>query len=383
MASDPIRRYLRLDAMRALAAVAVMGYHVVAREGGGLAPLDGLFEHGYRGILVFFVLSGFLVARPFVRGGVAVDGYLVRRMARLLPAYLVALVGITLLTGDRQFPDHPLSYLLFLQNYDPSLLANGSLAATWTLQLEVQFYLLLPLLMGVLVLVDRGRGRLGLVILVLAGVISMLVHVVLGVSPDPTVSSVGSLSLPAMFWAFVPGIVVAWILVHHPAAGVALSGRIGVVVAMAAIAVGWLGSAVSPLGLAVQDTLLACGVALLLPAMLRDRTGAATTGRARPATMLDLGARFGRDASYPFYLWHLAVILVAFQLGLRGWPAFAVVLVGATAIGLASHRAIEAPAMRVGARWAERLARRGAERSAAPAPVVATARPATLTQDAG
>ena len=369
--------------MRALAAIAVMGYHVVAREGGGLAPLDGLFQHGYRGILVFFVLSGYLVARPFVRGGVAVDGYLVRRMARLLPAYLVALVGITLLTGDQHFPEHPLSYLLFLQNYDPTLLATGSLAATWTLQLEVQFYLVLPLLMGALVLADRGRGRLGLVILVLAGVSSMLVHVGLGIHPDATLSAVGSLTLPAMLWAFIPGIVLAWIMVHWPAAGHAASGRMGASVALVAIAVGWFGSADNPMGVAVQDILLACGVALLLPAMLRDPGQATATSRFGPAVAIDLGARFGRDASYPFYLWHLAVILIAFQLGLRGWTAFAVVLLGATAIGLASHRLVEAPAIRLGARWAERLSRRSAQSEVAAVPAAATPRPAPMAPDVG
>ena len=151
---------------------------------------------------------------------------------------------------------------------------------------------------------------------------------------------------------------------------------------MAAIAIGWFGSAVSPIGLAVQDILLACGVALLLPALLRDPTPAVATSRVRSA-VVDLGARFGRDASYPFYLWHLAVILVAFQLGLRGWPAFAVVLVAATAIGLTSHRIVEAPAMRLGARWAERLSRRGPTAPAVPVPVVTTPRPAPLVRDVG
>ena len=188
-----------------------------------------------------------------------------------------------------------------------------------------------------------------------------------------------------MLWAFVPGIVLAWVLVHWPSAVAAVAGWVGVAFAMVALSVGWLGSAMSPIGLAIQDILLACGVALLLPALLRDPTGttATTTSRVRPAVVVDLGARFGRDASYPFYLWHLGVILVVFQLGLRGWPAFAVVLVGATAVGLASHRIVEAPAMRLGARWAERLSRRGTKNPPTAVPSVTTARPVPLARDVG
>jgi peptidoglycan/LPS O-acetylase OafA/YrhL len=137
------------------------------------------------------------------------------------------------------------------------------------------------------------------------------------------------------------------------------------------------------MGVALQDVLLAGGVALLLPALLRDPGPATTTSRVGLAAVIDLGARFGRDASYPFYLWHLAVVLIAFQLGLRGWPAFAVVLVGATAIGLVSHRMVEAPGMRLGARWAERLALRGTHGAAASVPVVTTPHQPPLVQDVG
>jgi len=100
------------DALRASAALGVLGYHVMAAGGGTLEPLDALFAHGFRGVVVFFVLSGYLVSRPFMVRRVALPGYLLRRAARIMPAYLVALVGITLLTGDRLFPTHPLAYYL-------------------------------------------------------------------------------------------------------------------------------------------------------------------------------------------------------------------------------------------------------------------------------
>ena len=57
-----------------------MGFHLSALQ---LGPLEGVFANGYRGVVVFFVLSGFLVARPFVAGPVPVGRYLLRRGARV------------------------------------------------------------------------------------------------------------------------------------------------------------------------------------------------------------------------------------------------------------------------------------------------------------
>ncbi|HEY0444483.1 MAG TPA: hypothetical protein VGC90_09690, partial [Candidatus Limnocylindrales bacterium] len=45
------------------------------------------------GVMIFFALSGYLLYGPFVRGPVAVAPYLVRRIARIMPAYLVAAFG--------------------------------------------------------------------------------------------------------------------------------------------------------------------------------------------------------------------------------------------------------------------------------------------------
>ena len=95
--------------------------------------------------MLFFAFSGYLIYRPFVMGDVDLRRYAVHRLRRIVPAYLLALVGVTLLTGDRTFLEQPLTYLLFLQNYDLALW-QGFLGVSWTLVLEVLFYLTLPVI---------------------------------------------------------------------------------------------------------------------------------------------------------------------------------------------------------------------------------------------
>jgi len=163
-------RIERLDALRGLAAIMVMAHHTVYDGIWDMGPLRDVAYEGYRGVMVFFVLSGFLVALPFLRGPVGMRGYVVRRGARIVPAYVVALVGITLLSGDRQFLDDPPRFLLFLQNYDLGSFQRF-LPVSWTLAIEVQFYVVLPLFawaIGRFVGATRSRLR------IVAGVLGVI-----------------------------------------------------------------------------------------------------------------------------------------------------------------------------------------------------------------
>src|SRR5438093_11512136 len=104
-----------LDAVRAIACAMVVLCHVSVYAGNG--ELAGLKN----GVMLFFALSGYLLYRPFVTGRVDLGRYGIARTARIIPAYIVALVGLTLITGDRSFVDRPLTYMTFLQDYDQSL----------------------------------------------------------------------------------------------------------------------------------------------------------------------------------------------------------------------------------------------------------------------
>lgn len=163
---------------------------------GGGKQLVGL----QNGVMLFFCLSGYLLYRPFVRGQVVLRDYVRNRAARIVPAYLVALIGVTALSGDRMFLEKPLTFLLLAQNYDPSTW-QGFLGVSWTLVLEVQFYATLPVIALVV-----ARSPLRLAVL---GAASFLVVVILamqswGVDPRLVTST-----YPAMLWAFVPGMLLA------------------------------------------------------------------------------------------------------------------------------------------------------------------------------
>ncbi len=124
-------RYLvELDGLRGLAALTVMLEHT-------WAPFSGM---GVTGVWLFFILSGYLLTQPFVnKPERAVDvnyvcGYLVRRLGRILPMYLVVLV---VAYGFTDNTPALVEHILFLD-------AAGHF---WTVTQELAFYLFLPLFM--------------------------------------------------------------------------------------------------------------------------------------------------------------------------------------------------------------------------------------------
>ena len=147
-------RFPLVDALRAIAALLIVGYHV-AFVSGGLGPegtgpwLSGLNV----GVPLFFVISGFLLYRPWVATRLAATAppstrvYALRRALRILPAYWVALVLIVLLLGREGVFEWPgvLVYLGLAQAYDPTRFTGG-IGQAWTLTVEVAFYAALPLL---------------------------------------------------------------------------------------------------------------------------------------------------------------------------------------------------------------------------------------------
>lgn len=152
-----------VEGLRALAASAVVVYHavtLVGRDGAGriytpVAVLD-------MGVSVFFVISGFLIYRPFVaaatagRAPLAAHRFWWRRVLRIVPAYWTALSVLWLL-GWVQLGDEPWRFYLFLQIYD-AYTTLGGIVPAWSLNTEMTFYLLVPV-WALLVRRVLGRGR--------------------------------------------------------------------------------------------------------------------------------------------------------------------------------------------------------------------------------
>lgn len=147
-------RFPALDGYRALAALMVVVTHVGFATGyvttGG--PLGALASRMDFGVTLFFLLSGFLLYRPWVTA--SLDGskpsvltYAKRRAVRVWPAYLVALVIIFSLLPQAGSPPPKVWAVnaIFGQIYADGYLVEG-FTQTWSLATEVSFYLALPFL---------------------------------------------------------------------------------------------------------------------------------------------------------------------------------------------------------------------------------------------
>ena len=155
-------RFPMLDGVRAIAALSIVVLHVSDRSGFSQHEIAGALTARLNvGVALFFVLSGFLLYRPFVaaridgRPASTVAHYLRRRALRILPGYWVAL-AVTAGVGWVAFALGWWRYAFFLQPYNIYSLFSG-INPAWTLAIEVLFYISLPL--WVVVARRRLAGR--------------------------------------------------------------------------------------------------------------------------------------------------------------------------------------------------------------------------------
>ncbi len=379
------RRDQALDGLRALAALSVLAFHVWLyrvdrpQTGDARGPLDhALFEMNL-GLVCFFVLSGFLLYRGFARAALGGERradtrrYAVRRMARIVPAYYVCLAGCLILFAlvgydaiTPQAGELPV-FLVFGQNFSMSTIMQAN-PVTWTLAVEVAFYIVLPLI-GALAFV-LGPRRIGLQAAMLVGLIAVTVrwnHVVI----DNGWNDIARKALPAYIGHFALGMLVALWIEHRRLAGRDALGA-GATAVLAA-----LGAAIV-IGLAtVHETAFQMGGTRLVLGNLPAALGfaliiaAVTAGRGRSVGWLAAPplAAIG-VVSYGIYLWHLPLLLVIRQAGALPeplLPRMLVVLTASITAGWLSWRLVEAPAIG----WASARTRRGvrgAPAQTAPAP---------------
>lgn len=159
------RTYPGLDTLRALAALGVVITHVAFYAGSyGNGLLGAALARLDVGVAIFFVLSGFLLGRPYVTaallGGV-IDSpgrYLWKRALRILPVYWVTLVAAyILLANNRELPvSRWIANAALIDLFFADRLPEG-LTQMWSLSIEAAFYLALPLLVWAATRIIRGR----------------------------------------------------------------------------------------------------------------------------------------------------------------------------------------------------------------------------------
>ena len=346
--SEP--RYVFVDGLRGLAALAVLGHHLLERTVLGATlgkvlpePLTFLCHHGAHGVQVFFVISGFVIAhslRHVEPTAGAVGNFILRRQLRLDPPYWAALAVVFACTvleshlpglAPRTLPTagNVLANMSYLHNI---LGVAHMLDVAWTLCLEIQFYLVFILILacsralagGVTV----GPVPLSAVALV-AGLGLFSLHDKVTVIDNPP------WFVPFWFY-FAAGVLCYWQL-RGRLVGWVFPGFVG------ALAVALcLHPAIPP----------AVGLTTVLTLYLVGRAGRLTHWLGGPALTY-----LGR-ISYSLYLIHLPVLLVVLPAGYkltgenRGAAVLWFVLAALASLGAAHllHVLVEAPSLRLTAR---------------------------------
>jgi len=154
--SARVGRFPCFDGLRAIAALTVLVYHVcVTFDAPWLATENWswITRFGNFGVSVFFLISGFLLYRPYVvahfegRPVPALLPFWRRRFLRIFPAYWVALSALFFIVVSNPIngPTSFVTYYGLIQNYRYGYILRG-LGIAWTLVIEVSFYLALPFL---------------------------------------------------------------------------------------------------------------------------------------------------------------------------------------------------------------------------------------------
>lgn len=326
-----------IDGLRAFAVMGVILHHA------GVA----LVGSGYAGVDVFFVISGFLiggiVAGEMAEGRFSWRRFYARRARRILPAlFLVILVTLAVgwftMTPEqlRYFGGGAISTLLFLSNvwfynridyFNPDA-AEDPLIHTWSLAVEEQFYIVLPIL---LFLIWRFGPRVRVAVLVVLAVVSFAAAVVTG--PDDPMAVF--YLIHARAWELLAGVLAAFGFARAQAVGRA-GGRLadlGLVLVLAGLFVVphsalWPG----------PWTLLPVGGAVLLVLYGHQPSVARWVLRLPPVVGVGL-------VSYSAYLWHQPILgfLAILDHKPADWAAIGLVILATLALATLSWRFVEQP----------------------------------------
>ena len=396
------RTYLRsIEGTRGVAALSILAYHT-AQLSNGHGYLETATSRFWLGVPLFFILSGFLLYRPFAHAVIhegprpSIVRYARHRVLRIVPAYWLVLT-VTIFQFSAFYDFYPvvigvaaacLWAFIYLRRPGPlyyaaaaaatcfavyrlseapfhavtwPALANytlvhipfapphtGVVGPAWSLCIEISFYCFLPLFAvvagryasrGTTAEVRAGRLALGLVPLLPLGVAFMWV------------SAVGTqkVSLPGFIDEFAAGMMLAIALERSPAVSVRTS-RAMLATAVAVAVVANLNNRLGPhdpygngSGL-IFPRLMVIAFALTLASVLM-RDGQTVLGRALSSRVLVAAG----TVSYGIYLWHFLFIerLSATQLWWTEGTNLVLVLVLTLAVATGSWLVVERPLLRM------------------------------------
>jgi peptidoglycan/LPS O-acetylase OafA/YrhL len=378
-------RFPHVDALRAIAALCVLGTHAAVFAGADAAgSASGHYAQRLEvGVSIFFVISGFLLYRPFAAARASgtpaplTGPYAWRRVLRIVPAYWLALTvsAVVLGTAGVFTANGVPTFYALGQGYRESTIGGG-LTQAWSLTIEVAFYAFLPLWAWAMRRLP-GRSLRGEALALAALAAASLVYKLAVLAPmDPAQVRITPwlIGLPAYLDQFAIGMGLAVLtLREHPLPRLGRHAGLGWLVAAAAF---WVVSTqvglgdrlfepVTPAQYVVRHLLYALIAAgMVLPAVLPG--GGAVRRVLSNRVLAWLGM-----VSYGIFLWHLTVLSLLDRAGFASvapvhpYLAWPVAALGLTAVvAAASWYGLERPALSL---------KRLAPRTRAAAPAVAPA----------
>jgi peptidoglycan/LPS O-acetylase OafA/YrhL len=353
-------RVNNFDLLRLLAALQVAVVHSIGilKPAGYFARLLEAVLDRFPGVPIFFVISGVLISKSYEHSD-SLHHYLRNRCLRIFPGLWVCLVvsvAVILALGVGSLgritaPDWLMWWagqMSIFQNFQAAFLKplNAGLNdSLWTIPVELEFYIILPALYGIL----RLRMRLGNMHLLAIGLTSLAVQLLIVNSPPSVVQarpySLLGATLAPYLWMFLVGVSIQrnWSTVRGWLVGRTHWWGLGYLllcVAAKFLRVGTGGNYMSPLfllplaGLIVS---LAMSVRRLSDRILRHH-----------------------DVSYGLYLYHMLVINLLVGLAApSGWASLTVAIIVSLGLAVLSWALIEKPYL-AGKRGSLRAASDGA-----------------------
>jgi peptidoglycan/LPS O-acetylase OafA/YrhL len=205
-----------IQILRGVAILLVVGYHI---------GID-FFKNGFLGVDIFFVISGYLMAQMYQTN--SSREFLWKRGMRLLPSYFVTIIFTLIVASVLTVPSDFIqssnqvvyslllvpNFYFWMQNSYFAVSDFNPLLHLWSLGIEIQFYLLVPLLVYIFTKSKRLLLFLGLISLVLS---------LIAVQVSPKTSF---FLLPFRIWEFLLGFIVGRVSLNHSIRGRYLSLRV-------------------------------------------------------------------------------------------------------------------------------------------------------------